>query len=333
MLEEIGGAEERAAPAGGADEGVFEPFNLDAERETGSFDEEGNYSERKPDKDDDDAWLEGVEVDERMAEKCAREAAAEAALPEKLTDAEQARMKLEIASLLDAGETVLRALKRMGGGAVGGGAAARALASRGRGRSAATAQPPRAALAPAHRGAFERLTELSSALMACGEYDVYTFSKESFLRSAAALAPPATDMFGDDDDADMFADAPPPKRPAVEAAAGAAGASAAGAAAGAALDFSAWSVAQLRRFLEARGGSSAAPAPLEKRDLVDAAAAAAAQQQLAVPPGYAWHADSGFFACAASGLFFDLASGGFCDAQGAWYAWDATANAFVAWTQ
>jgi hypothetical protein len=66
----------------GAEEGAFEPFNLDAEREAGDFDEHGNYTARKQQKDEADAWLEGVEVDERMADKCRREAEAEASKPE-----------------------------------------------------------------------------------------------------------------------------------------------------------------------------------------------------------------------------------------------------------
>ena len=47
MLDDVSAAEERGAPAAAPDEGVFEPFNLDAEREAGDFDEEGNYTERK----------------------------------------------------------------------------------------------------------------------------------------------------------------------------------------------------------------------------------------------------------------------------------------------
>jgi hypothetical protein len=191
--------------------------------------------------------------------------------------------------------------------------------------------------------AFERLTELSSLLMAFGEYDVYNFTKESFERAARALAPAAfarptpaapaagaVDMFGDndnDDGEDMFSDAPPAKRAALAPPAAAA---AAAVAAPCALDFSCWSVSQLRRFLEARGVASGRDA-LEKRELLDAAAGAASAAGLAVPPGYAWHAESGFYASADAGLFFDVATGGFVDAAGKWYAWDAAAGAFVAW--
>ena len=49
--EDLAAVEERAAPGGvgapGDDEGEFEPFNLDEERETGHFDDDGNYVFRK----------------------------------------------------------------------------------------------------------------------------------------------------------------------------------------------------------------------------------------------------------------------------------------------
>jgi CD2 antigen cytoplasmic tail-binding protein 2 len=381
----VAAAEERGGVGAGAEEGAFEPFNLDAEREAGDFDEHGNYTERKQPKDEADAWLEGVEVDERMADKCRREAEAEASKPEarcgvraralharralltarrrcgcpcaqKMSDAELARMKLEIAGLLQPvrcararapaceslqlalsggcraaqGETVLRALKRMGGGGGGGGGA-------GRGRGAVA----RPAVAPEQRAAFERLTELSSLLMAFGEYDVYTFAKESFEREARALAPPAAGSVFERpvrsfaaapaDEDDMFADAPPAKRPNTGAPAAA---QAPAAAAAAPLDFAPWSTAQLRRFLDARGAADAARGATEKGELVAAAAAAAREQQLALPPGdYAWQPSSGLYTSAAAGLGFDLATGGFCDAAGAWYAWDAASGAFVPWPQ
>ncbi len=234
---------------------------------------------------------------------------------------------------------MLRALKRMGGGGAKPGGAGGRSGAGGRGGAGGRSGAPRSALDPAHVASFERLTELSSLLMAFGEYDVYNFTKESFERAARALAPatfarptPAPqatggggsmDMFGDDDAEDMFSDAPPAKRAAVAPPAAASTAQAA-------LDFGVWSVSQLRRFLETRGIAAARDA-VEKRELVDAAAGAAAAAGLAVPPGYVWHGESGFYASADAGLFFDVATGGFVDSAGKWYAWDAAAGAFVAW--
>lgn len=323
MLSDVTLAEERApGSAAAAEEGAFEPFNLDAERAAGDFDADGNYTERRLAQEEaqEDAWLDGAPLAEAMADKCRREAEAEQRKPDKLSEADLGAMKRDIAALLQPGETVLRALRRMSGApsAAGG-------AGRGRGRGASGS-----GVAPEHRAAFERLTELSSLLMAFGEYDVYAFSRESFERAARAhdAAAEPVDMFGGDaggDDDDIFADAPPAKRRAVPPAAAAA--------LPGAPEFGAWSVAQLKRFLEARGGAALAASAVEKGDLVSAAAATAQQAGVAVPAGYRWDAGSGLYACAApEGLFYDLCSGAFADAAGAWYAWDAAANAFVSWT-
>lgn len=108
--EDLAAVEERAAHVGvgapGDDEGEFEPFNLDEERETGHFDDDGNYVFRKEEvrrrvavaasdvgcgkltplgwrgqKHEEDAWLEGVQVDETMAAKARQAAEEEASKP------------------------------------------------------------------------------------------------------------------------------------------------------------------------------------------------------------------------------------------------------------
>jgi hypothetical protein len=54
--------------------------------------------------------------------------------------------------------------------------------------------------------AFNKVTEVASALMDSGELDVYSTSREEFMRAAALFVPEA-DIFADDDAADdMFAD-------------------------------------------------------------------------------------------------------------------------------
>lgn len=318
------------ALAATADEGEFEPFNLDAERASGRFDADGNYVEEKEEKHEEDAWLDGVELAEDKAELCRREAEAEAAVPTKLSDLENGRLRLEIASLLRPGETVLTALKRMGGGGArpgGGGGGARA-------RGAAALLAARASsVPPEHRAAFDRLTELSSTLMGYGEYDVYTFARESFERAARAMgaipvapggaATAAPSRFrgggGDDDDDDMFADEPPAKKAAIEQAGAPCGSSAP--------DFSAWSITQLSRFLKTRG---LAVDMVEKRELVAAVVEAASKAQLVVPSGYTFHSASGFYTSAASpNHFWDLASGLFADSEGGWHRWDADTQSFM----
>jgi len=295
----------RGAPAAAADEGEFEPFHLDAEREAGHFDADGHYVEDKQAdaEAEEDAWLEGVEVDERHAAKCAREAAAEASKPARLSEAEMGRMKLEISELLQPGETVLRALRRMSG---------KPAAGSGRGRPAPSARA--SAVDPAQRAAFERLTELSSSLMAYGEYDVYSAEQASFARAAAAhgvaprraAQPAQLDMFGDDDSpAPAPAAAAQPPAPSLE--------------------WERWSAAALKRFLELRGCGAAARGALEKAELVAAAREAAARAALRAPDGYAFDAARGLFASADGALLFDLASGLFSSDAAAWYRWDGAA--------
>jgi OCRE domain len=231
-------------------------------------------------------------------------------------------------------ETVLRALKRMSG---------KPAAGAGRGRGAATPGRATAASAshmdPAQRAAFERLTELSSTLMAFGEYDVYTFTKEGFLRSARALCAPvpataapasargaatSMDMFADDDDVKP----PPAKRQATAEARVTAG----NAPASSPPDFSSWSVAQVRRFLDVRGQTAAATGAVEKGDLIALARDTASTAGLQIPAGYAWDAASGLYMSAESGLSYDIATCAFGDSSGQWYLWDATTNKFVPWT-
>ena len=227
-------------------------------------------------------------------------------------------------------ESVLKALKRMSAGA---GTAKPPPGGRGRGVPS-TAQ----AVDPAHRAAFERLTELSSTLMAFGEYDVYTFTKEAFLRSARALGAAAVasagpaqsgkassmDMFADPEDAQAE---PPAKRQATGAAVGAAAA----APASSPPDFGAWGVSHLRRFLELRGKAQAAAGAVEKRDLVAAVQQEAAAAGLQVPAGYSWDAQAGVYTNAEAAMSYDLATTAFGNASGDWFLWDAATQAFVPW--
>jgi hypothetical protein len=226
-------------------------------------------------------------------------------------------------------ESVLKALKRMSASA---GTAKPPPGGRGRG-APSTAQ----VVDPAHRAAFERLTELSSTLMAFGEYDVYTFTKEAFLRSARALGAAAVasttagpaptgkasmDMFADPEDAE-----PPAKRQATGAAVGAA----ASPAASSPPDFGAWGVSHLRRFLELRGKAQAAAGAVEKRDLVAAVQQEAAAAGLQVPAGYSWDGQAGVYTNAEAAMSYDLATCAFGNASGEWFLWDAATQAFVPW--
>uniref|UniRef100_A0A6U2DWE8 GYF domain-containing protein n=1 Tax=Chlamydomonas euryale TaxID=1486919 RepID=A0A6U2DWE8_9CHLO len=98
------------------------PFSLQEERETGHFDEEGNYVEEKENRDDMDAWLDSAEVvDEKLLETIEARKKAEAEAEEAVakqapvTERQLAAAKADLASHMLEGETVTRALKRIRG--------------------------------------------------------------------------------------------------------------------------------------------------------------------------------------------------------------------------
>ncbi|GLC52767.1 hypothetical protein PLESTB_000665900 [Pleodorina starrii] len=228
---------------------TFEPFNLKQEREEGYFDEDGNYVLRKQGgeegDDEKDAWLTSEEAkvvsDEvRRKIEAQRALAEEAARRGPLTERQIAQRKADMAAMMRPGETVTRALKRLGGGAApgaaaGGSAAAglphRAMGKRERARLLAQQQQQQQQADPAAASAsgsgadadareqFTRMTELADELLGEGELEIYSANQEELLRSArmwlpqlAAPPPPkaaaaaAHAAAGDDDDDDMFSD-------------------------------------------------------------------------------------------------------------------------------
>mmetsp|Transcript_2182 Transcript_2182/g.5752 ORF Transcript_2182/g.5752 Transcript_2182/m.5752 type:complete len:405 (+) Transcript_2182:93-1307(+) len=206
------------------------PFSLQEERETGHFDEEGNYVEEKENRDDMDAWLDSAEVvDEKLLETIEARKKAEAEAEEAVakqapvTERQLAAAKADLASHMLEGETVTRALKRIRG------SDNRAAGSRGKSvkdktKAAGGEQAPNGDLA-----LFERLTELVDMLFAEGETDIFTTTQRELQRSAEMWlpkpaeagpsagvgAPAAAESKGgaDDDDDDMFAEADVASRP------------------------------------------------------------------------------------------------------------------------
>ncbi|KAL3136915.1 hypothetical protein ABBQ32_006522 [Trebouxia sp. C0010 RCD-2024] len=184
------------------DDGVkLEPFNLAQERAEGFFDESGHYVEnKKDDADETDAWLGSEDaavvsetVRQRILDRQRRMAAAEDA-PE-MSKPQTAALQRNIAAILMPGESVTRALQRLGK------QDKRPAGKRNREvqlQIERTAEQKELA-----RQQFEQLTEAASTLMDSGDLDVYSQKKEDFERAAALLAP-AGDMFGEDDD--MFAE-------------------------------------------------------------------------------------------------------------------------------
>ncbi|KXZ50512.1 hypothetical protein GPECTOR_16g687 [Gonium pectorale] len=226
----------------------FEPFNLKQEREEGYFDEDGNYVFRKAaegeaGEEGKDAWLDSEEakvVSEAVRKKIEQRAReAEAARRGPLTERQIAQRKADMAALMQPGETVTRALKRLGGagGAGGMGAAGTALPNRAMGkreRARLLAQQQASGAAgtssgdPASPEHFTRLTELADELLAEGELEIYSETTETLMRSArmwlpnlvaapaapppgagagiSAAALPAAARTASDSDDDMFAD-------------------------------------------------------------------------------------------------------------------------------
>ncbi|KAK7246757.1 hypothetical protein RIF29_41627 [Crotalaria pallida] len=143
------------------DDGIqIEPFNLNKEKEEGKFDEAGNYIEFIRDNEIKDAWLDNVEVDPRYAALSSVATNDEEEIQE-LTSKDIGTMKRRIANVLEPGETVLQALRRLKG-------------SSGR----------KSKMSTDTKIVFDQLTEDAMKLMENGEYNVYHEKKEVFVREA-----------------------------------------------------------------------------------------------------------------------------------------------------
>ncbi|BDA43366.1 probable CD2 antigen cytoplasmic tail-binding protein 2 at N-terminal half [Coccomyxa sp. Obi] len=158
----------------------LEPFNLKHERETGYFDDDGNYV-AYCDAEPDDAWLEslprGPEVDQADEEESDGQGR-QASNDEPQLSADTLRgYKEGIVDLLQPGESVFGALRRLAG-----------LEGRKRvsdlrknpGTGSVSARPflKGRTVPPENRNAFDRLTTLSNALLVNGDYHVHANSRE-----------------------------------------------------------------------------------------------------------------------------------------------------------
>ncbi|KAK9286794.1 hypothetical protein L1049_015199 [Liquidambar formosana] len=146
------------------DDGIqIEPFNLDQEREEGYFDADGNFVEYVKDNEIKDAWLDSVEVDPRFAQiaSSVTNITNTEDDTQDLSSEDIGKMKRRIADLLEPGETVLRALRRLKG-----------TNDRKEKMSAET------------KLLFDQLTEDAMKLMENGDYNVYHEKQEVFKREA-----------------------------------------------------------------------------------------------------------------------------------------------------
>eukprot|EP00164_Ancoracysta_twista_P001222 GFYU01001601.1.p1 GENE.GFYU01001601.1~~GFYU01001601.1.p1 ORF type:complete len:438 (-),score=121.21 GFYU01001601.1:242-1489(-) len=150
----------------------LEGFNLKQELEDGFFDDGGNYVERRGEQEVRDAWLDGYADEYGKNEKDSsvnlasigikrRPSAYDESDAETDTEAVDVHeTRKEMIPLLFEGETVLAALRRLGGGAKG-----------------KQNLPP--SLAKASKKKFEKLTECADAMMGTGDYNIYQETKET----------------------------------------------------------------------------------------------------------------------------------------------------------
>ncbi|XP_030459143.2 SUPPRESSOR OF ABI3-5 [Syzygium oleosum] len=139
----------------------IEPFNLNKEREEGYFDADGNFVEYVNENEIKDAWLDSVEAFTSVASRSSVLTPAEEDTRELSSD-DIGKMKRRIADVLEPGETVLHALRRLKGSS----------SNRKEKMSAET------------KHLFDQLTEDAVTLMENGEYNVYHETREVFEREA-----------------------------------------------------------------------------------------------------------------------------------------------------
>jgi len=303
----------------GKDDEYLMAFNLNKERQEGYFDDDGNYVEYAEEKDETDLWLDkDAKVDDRLASGAIKRSTAALEQEEDaqvMTERDIAEMQQEIAGYLKPGETVLGALKRLGGKTSG---------KKGGPLSKSTSSKPENPMSAVDKKAFDRLTELSSALMGNGEYEVYTFQKEAFERAAKMFAPPtalvddagAKDMFADsDDEEDTKASEPPAKKAKTDEGSTCK------------VDFSGFSVKQLKTYITTHGGTIRGTIT-EKSELL---ALAKQCNPAVVPAGYEeWSVEKGMYYSAAADLYFDSTTNLFTDGTQYWY-YDQARGGFVEW--
>ncbi|CAK7356986.1 unnamed protein product [Dovyalis caffra] len=143
----------------------IDPFNLDKEREEGYFDADGNFVEYINRNEIKDAWLDSVQVDQRYAGKRSMVRINEDDDKDdvrELSSEEIGAIKSRIANLLEPGETVLQALRRL------------------KGRSTKSKEK----MSTETQLLFDQLTEDANKLLDNGEYNVYHDKQEVFKREA-----------------------------------------------------------------------------------------------------------------------------------------------------
>ncbi|XXG87474.1 hypothetical protein AAC387_Pa11g2150 [Persea americana] len=140
---------------------LYEPFNLNQEREEGYFDAQGNFVEYVKENEIKDAWLDSVDVEPRFDEKRSLKTSEDEEIRDLSAD-DIGKIKRRITNVLHSGETILQALRRLKGISTG-----------------------KKGKMPEHiKCTFDQLTEDSMKLMENGDYNVYHDEREVFEREA-----------------------------------------------------------------------------------------------------------------------------------------------------
>ncbi|XP_024012547.1 CD2 antigen cytoplasmic tail-binding protein 2 [Eutrema salsugineum] len=174
----------------------IEAFSLDREKEEGYFDADGNFVEYVREKEVKDAWLDSIETNPMyMGRSAANDTEKdEDSVNEKpvdeLSQEDIGVRKRRIANVLEPGETVLRALRRLKG----------------------NSNNRKEKMTSETKLIFDQLTEDADKLIQNGDYNVYHEEQEVFQREAEGYERLAQarengnantescDMFGDDED-------------------------------------------------------------------------------------------------------------------------------------
>jgi CD2 antigen cytoplasmic tail-binding protein 2 len=358
--------EEEGGPSAGNNDddngGIkIEPFNMKEERARGYFDEAGTYIEKGSDDDDDeegrggekDAWLQGdasrAVVSEEVRQKIlARQkqqrelqqqtqSTVAAASEQPLTATQIARLQWQVAKILHPGESITRAMKRLGSQGTH-----RAIGKR--------AKQQTVILDPEAKKQLDELTDVADALLDAGDIDVYTQDREHFKTAASVYIDVDDDDDDEDDkgggivggtvayeeaDDDMFADDDMDKKKKdKEEAVGTINQSTTTTNADRQeekVDYASWSIKKLRKFL--RDGGQDAATFVEKSELVAAVeklggnvnnratAVVSVKAQQVVPVGFAFDPGSGYWYNSETGMYFDQGSGYYFHNE-KWYKWD-----------
>ncbi|KAK9830311.1 hypothetical protein WJX72_010947 [[Myrmecia] bisecta] len=195
----------------------IEPFHLKKEREEGYFDADGNYIEYKLDGLS-DAWLDSLEGTAQTGANQARDGQGLVPVAQELDEDDVRSYKKRITDMLQSGETVLQALRRLGGTQEGH-PPKRTPWKRARKQAVGQQQeksvrslhhsperPVGRTVPEENRETFDKLTEWSSILLDNGDYSIYNSTQEEILATLPPAQPASQTLAPADPDQDMFSD-------------------------------------------------------------------------------------------------------------------------------